>query len=926
MARKAKHPKSRKLVARGVRTHNLKNIRFTVPVGKLTVVTGVSGSGKSSLALDTLFAEGKRRYVESLSAYARQFLAKLERPDVDFISHIPPAIAIRHANDVKNARSTVGTATEIHDYLRLVFARIGETTCLSCGARVTRVSPAEAYGHIKKRFAGNEKVTLVAPVQKGAGEAPGELVARLRARGAVRALAGGRIVLLNEAEPDRLVSSGVLSVVVDRIRSGKTSSDRAAESVANAYALSQRAIALGEHEGKLFLSEQFGCLGCGRGASEPTPLLFSFNSPGGACPACEGFGRIAAVDMDRVIPDKNLSLADGAIRIWESAAYRNWIPTLRRFAKRNKIPWRRPYKRLTAEHKRLIEEGDEGFPGILGFFEYLKRKRYKVHVRVFIARHRRFDTCPSCGGARLVPEALAVKVGGAHIAQLARMPIPELRAFFENLDLSPARRAVAGEIIDEVISRARFLEEVGLSYLALSRQMRTLSAGEAQRINLAAALGSALSGVLYILDEPTVGLHARDTGRLIDTLRRLVDKANTVLAIEHDVRLIRASNHVIDLGPGGGEHGGRVLYQGLPENLTGKNTPTGRALASAYRAVPPKKRRRGRGGLTIRGARTHNLKNVTVRIPLNRFVCVTGVSGSGKSSLITDTLWAAYRRGLGDCSLDAPQLKALEGADSLDEIVLVDPQPLAKSRRSNIATQMGAYGKIRSLLAASSGRTPRDFSFNVPGGRCEHCSGMGTLEVDMVFMANVTTVCETCRGKRFKDKILKVRFRGKGILDILDMTVGEAIEFFADTSAVTRTLAPLAAIGLGYIRLGQSTDTLSGGEAARLKLAGYLKAKKRKDKVLFLFDEPTTGLHPADIEVFLNVIDRLITEGHSVVVIEHNLAVLARADHIIDLGPEGGPLGGRIVGRGAPQAIAQKSTPTARALAAYLSEGMSQPL
>jgi len=924
MARKAKGTKGRKLVARGVRTHNLKNIRFTVPVGKLTVVTGVSGSGKSSLALDTLFAEGERRYVESLSAYARQFLSKLARPDVDFIGHIPPAIAIRHSNDVKNARSTVGTATEIHDYLRLIFARIGETACPQCGGRVTRVSPAEARDHIARRFAEDERIMLVAPVEKGADETIGELVARLRARGALRAVVGDRVVRLDEAETGELATRGVLSVVVDRIRRGNTTGERIAEGVANAYRLAGRAVALGEKGGRLHLSERFACLDCARESAEPDPLLFSFNSPRGACPACEGFGRIATVDVDRVIPDKNLSLAEGAVRIWQSPAYRDWLPYLRRFAERNRIPWRRPYKLLTAKQKRIIEEGDDEFPGIRGFFEYLKRKRYKVHVRVFIAKHRKFETCPACGGARLVPEALAVRLGGAHIAELAAWPIPRLRAFLERLELSPAQRAIAGDAIGDVVSRVRFLERVGLSYITLSRQMRTLSAGEAQRIRLAAALGSALSGVLYILDEPTVGLHARDTGRLIDILRRLVAKANTVVAIEHDVHLIRASDHVIDLGPGGGEHGGRVLYQGPPEKLAGRKTPTGRALVDTRRAAPRRRRPSARRWLTIRGARTHNLKNVTVRIPLNRFICITGVSGSGKSSLITDTLWAAYRRGLGDYSFDPPRLRALEGADSLDEIVLVDPKPLAKSRRSNIVTQMGAYGHIRGLLAASSGLKPGDFSFNVPGGRCERCGGMGKLEVDMVFMASVMTVCETCRGKRFKENVLKVRYRGKNVLEILDMTATEALRFFADTPAVTRALAPLEAIGLGYIRLGQSTDTLSGGEAARLKLATFLKAKKRKGDVLFLFDEPTTGLHPADVEVFASVIESLIAHGHTAVVIEHNLALLARADYIVDLGPEGGPLGGRIVGRGAPETIARKDTPTGRALAAFFA-GKRQP-
>jgi len=918
MASTRKSP--RHLIARGVRTHNLQNVNFRVPIGKLTVVTGVSGSGKSSLALDTLYAEGERRYVESLSTYARQFLERLARPDADYISHIPPAVAIQHRNDVKNARSTVGTATEIHDYMRLIFARIGRAHCALCGGPVRRVAPTAARETLREMASPDAHARIIAPMRLWENETPRELVARARSRGAVRALTTKGMARLDEAKPELLVRSGELQAVVDRVSVARSPASRVAEAVAAAYQLAGRAIAQCDDGTHLTFSENFGCLVCGVLRAEPTPLLFSFNSPRGACPRCEGFGRVPMLDMDRVVPDPMLSLADGAIGIWQRPAYRDILPYFRNFAKRHHIPWRTPYRKLSAAQRRRIMTGDDDFPGIDGFFEWLKRKRYKVHVRVFLARHRKFDRCPVCMGKRIVPEALAVEVGGRNIADLAALPIPELRVFLESLDLARAEKGIAGEIVADVVSRLRFLEDVGLGYLSLARQTRTLSAGESQRIRLAAALGSSLAGVLYILDEPTVGLHARDIDRLIATLKRLVAKSNTVLAIEHDPRVIRAAEHVIDLGPGGGERGGRVLFQGAPEKLARKNTPTGRALAAPPSPAIARRTRRAAGHVTIRKARTHNLKNITVSIPLGRFVCVTGVSGSGKSSLIVDTFYAACRRAEGYSGFDEPGLAAVEGTEAFSEIVLVDAKPLARSRRSNIVTHVGAYTHIRTALSrASGGRVgPGRFSFNVAGGRCPKCKGLGTLDVDMVFMADVTIMCDECQGKRFLPKVLDVSLRGRNILDILDMTADEAHDFFAGNKPILNALAPLRDIGLGYIRLGQSTDTLSGGEAARLKLARYLRSRERSERRLFLFDEPTTGLHPADIELFLGVARKLISQGHSFVVIEHNPGVIAQADYIIDLGPEGGNAGGRVVGRGAVAAIARKDTPTGRALREYL--------
>ena len=909
------------IVARGVRTHNLRNIRFRIPLGKFTVVTGVSGSGKSSLAIDTLYAEGERRYVESLSAYARQFLEKMARPDVDYISSIPPAIAIEHRNDVKNARSTVGTATEIYDYLRLLFARIGRTECASCGGPVERVSPSDVAKFLSERAADEAEILLVAPLAVAEDRSSAELLAQARARGIVRVLDDGVVKRLDEVDARNIERSGRLEAVIDRVETGRVSCDRIAESAAMAYELAGgRLEAVGKSGRRWFFSETFSCLNCGRRANEPSPLLFSFNSPRGACPTCEGFGRVQAIDMDRVIPNPKLTLAEGAISVWQRPAYREIMPYFKRFARRHGIPWDKPYRLLGKKRKALIEKGDDDFPGLNGFFDYLKRKRYKVHVRVLLARLRRFDTCGVCGGTRLVPEALAVRLGALNIAQLCEMPVPELRTFLSGLDLSEGRRAVASELIGEIASRLAFLEKSGLSYLSLSRQMRTLSAGEAQRIRLAAALGSALSGILYILDEPTVGLHPRDVQNLVDTLRRLLEKRNTVVAIEHDTRVIMQSDYVIDLGPGGGTRGGRLLYQGPPAKLVGGSTPTGKALQGQSRPRTALNKRNGRGEIILAGARTHNLKEVTVRIPLGNFVCVTGVSGSGKSSLITDTLHAAYRRMKGEYAYEPPDFDRLEGADAVSDILLIDPSPPAKSRRSNIVTITGAYTYIRRLLADAGGRAarPGHFSFNVPGGRCERCQGMGRLVVNMVFMANVPVVCEECQGKRFKPWVLSARVGGKNVLDILEMTVSEAMRFFADQKALVAALAPLEAIGLGYVRLGQTTDTLSGGEAARLKLAAYLTERARRNPVLFLFDEPTTGLHPADIEIFLRVLDKLIEEGHSAVVIEHNLSVISRADHVIDLGPEGGAGGGQIVAAGNVEQLAEANTPTGRALKEFL--------
>jgi len=957
----------RTIHVQGARTHNLKGITVTVPHRTLTVVTGVSGSGKSSLAFDTLYAEGQMRYVESLSAYSRQFLEQMERPPVDSITGLPPAIALEQKNTVKNARSTVGTATEVADYLRLLLASVGETTCPECGVPVRKHTVEGAVDDVLA-LPPRTRLLVLAPVPHE--DRPWESLRReLERQGFRRLWLGGR--MLDVAEVDEADLGETLEIVIDRLALASDPADsrsRAAEALESAFkaghgraavAVIERAEAPGDSrdegatggssasaspdsladkqpvapgadkppvappksagaapaEGRrLVFDIRFNCPSCGREFPEPDPQLFSFNSAVGACPECEGFGRISGLDPQKIVPDPRKSIDNGAITCWQTPAYKHLHRACRRACHARSIRTDVPYMDLSDAARRYLWEGDEhdeeDWPGIRGFFDWLETKRYKVHVRVMIARYRGYYACPACGGKRLRPEALNVRVGGATIADLCFMAVADLRAWFDALVLPPEEAEQVAIVLREIRARLAYLDDVGLEYLTLDRQTRTLSGGEAQRINLASALGSSLTNTLYVLDEPTVGLHARDTHRLIGILRSLIEKGNTVVVVEHDPEVIAAADHVIDLGPGAGEAGGEVIYQGPAEGLADcEESLTARWMAThADRAVSPYGRSPA-GWITLTGARRHNLRGLDVRVPLGVLCCVTGVSGSGKTTLVHDCLYGQFKQEIGEAVDEVGECDAVEGLDAIDDIVLVDASPIGQSTRSNPVTYVKAYGPIRNLLADTprarvAGITPADFSFNVSGVRCEECKGVGTVTYDMYFMADVTVVCQACGGKRFKKKVLDVRVNGKNIDDILDMTVDEAMAHFADHAGITRRLQPLVDTGLGYIRLGQNTASLSGGEAQRLKLASYLAAPKKGQQYLFIFDEPTTGLHMADVQVLLKTFHRLVHAGHSIVVVEHNLDFISQADWILDLGPEGGAGGGRIVAEGPVEDVA----------------------
>ncbi len=908
----------REIKITGARVNNLKNVSCDIPHDCLTVVTGPSGSGKSSLAFDTLYAEGQRRYIESMSSYARQFLQRIEKPDVDNIQHILPAIALEQKNHVKNARSTVGTATEIYDYLRLLYANVGQTVCDACGGEVSRADPFQIQKALRQYEEGL-KILLLAPVSLK-DFSPDDLIRQ----GFYRIYQHGEMRDLAEAR-GQLSPHDVVRIVIDRlIVKHKALGSRILESIRNALALGNGKIEilrLDTQEIQLYQNE-FACLDCHKPFTEPFPNLFSFNSPMGACPSCEGFGRIIGLDMDKVIPNKNLTLAQGAVHPFTKPAYTEGQEYLEKEARKRKIPLDVPYNQLSDEHKRFVIDGSGSYEGIRGFFDWLETKKYKVHVRVMIARYRGFYPCPDCLGSRLRRDALNVQVGGKNILEIGNMPVHALVRFFDELALSDTHRMVADRLLREVRARLHYLDAIGLSYLTLNRQFRTLSNGEAQRINLSAALGSALTDTLYVLDEPTVGLHARDTDRLIGILKRLRDHGNTIVVVEHDPEVILEADHVIDMGPSGGEEGGRIVFEGPPGEL-GK---VAYSLTARYLNNPllnvyesPRGPRNGRskqdGWIEIRGASGNNLRHITARFPKNRLCCVTGVSGSGKSTLIKQTLFAAYEHSQSrSIDLEEAPHDKIAGLEEFADVLMVDQSPPGRSARSNPVTYVKAYDEIRKLFAESRkamvlGIGAGHFSFNTPGGRCETCEGLGTLTIDMQFMADVTVVCHDCQGRRFNLNVLSIEVDGKNIHDVLNMTVDEAVAFFADRKRIVNKLRPLREIGLGYLKLGQSTATLSGGEAQRLKLASYLpgfvdgEVKSGKEKYLFLFDEPTTGLHMADIALLVQAFRRLVEAGHSLIVIEHNIDFIAQCDYIVDLGPEGGDGGGQIVASGSVQDI-----------------------
>ncbi|MCC6263272.1 MAG: excinuclease ABC subunit UvrA [Bryobacterales bacterium] len=943
------------IVLRGARLHNLKGIDLEIPHNRITVVTGVSGSGKSSLVFDTIYAEGQRRYVESLSAYARQFLERMERPEVDEIDGLAPPIAIRQKNQTRNPRSTVATSTEIYDFLRLLYARVGRTYCPNCGNRVQRDTVDLVADRVLQQPAGS-RWYLLFPVKIAGKADPRKLRDRLfdlRKRGFTRLYQAG--ATFEFSTPESLLGIDFdkdLFVLVDRLVIDPAERGRIVDGIEIAYRESGEVVF--EESGgsgskrqtfnRIRFSEAFTCKHCDAGIVfvDPEPRLFSFNNPFGACPRCQGFGNVIDYDLGLVIPDDTLTLQQGAVHPWSRPQYRWWFTELKRQAKGH-VRLDVSFQQLSKEEKDFIIKGAPGFPGIRGFFEEVETKKYKVQVRAFLSRYRGYSACPDCGGSRLRPEALHLRILGNTIADVVRMNIREALDFFDELQLTPEEAGIATRILVEIRQRLRFLNDVGLEYLTLDRLANTLSGGEAQRIQLATCLGSRLVGACYILDEPSIGLHTRDTLRLIRILEDLRDLGNTVIVVEHDADVMRASDYLVDLGPGAGENGGAVMFAGASRDLfaEGARSLTARYLRGELRVArplpppKPKKAKPGtpskpelqsaRGALRILGARKHNLKNIDVEIPLGKLVALTGVSGSGKSTLMHDVLFQSLRSlGLGgkaahkarsdemeegDDAQFRQACRAVEGLSGLEDVILVDQSPIGRTPRSNPVTYIKAFDHIRDLFASTALARKRHFapgyfSFNVPGGRCEVCQGDGTVTVEMQFLADVELTCEECKGTRFKDAVLEVEYNGLNIHQVLGLTVDEAIAFFSDVPRLVNKLCVLQEVGLGYLRLGQSATTLSGGEAQRIKLAAHM-GQASCAKTLFLFDEPTTGLHFDDIAKLLAAFDRLLENGGSVLVIEHNLDIIRNADWIIDLGPEGGIGGGSLVVAGPPEAIAE---------------------
>ena len=922
---------------RGARVHNLKNISLEVPHNAITVVTGVSGSGKSSLAFDTIYAEGQRRYVESLSAYARQFLERMEKPDVDEISGIAPAVAIRQKNSTRNPRSTVATATEIYDYLRLLFARCGQTFCIKCGAEVRRDNPDEIANKILslppgRRFYVLYELRIVpgqpAVARRGGKKKPAvpsqevlrNALSDIQKRGFNRLYQGGR--LHEFSSPETLLDvdfTRPVYVVVDRLAVSPESRARLVDSIEICYReaggeaiLEFVGDAAGNAADRLVFNERFECKNDGTLYQEPEPRLFSFNNPYGACPRCQGFGNTIDFDLNLVVPDPSKSLDEGAIEPWTKPRYKTLFQEMKKWARSQDIPTNVAWRHLTAEQRKLILEGDpeNDFDGVKGFFNWLERKKYKLHVRVFLSRYRGYATCPECGGTRLRSEARAVRVAGKSITEICALTVKEARAFFAGLQLTEAQSTIADKILEEIRSRLQFLDEVGLDYLSLDRLTSTLSGGESQRIQLATSLGSHLVGALYVLDEPSIGLHPRDTQRLIDILKSLRDLGNTVLVVEHDPDTIEAADHVIDLGPGAGELGGKLLFAGpYDAMLSEPKSLTGRYLNGELRIPVPNNRHRPSGKfLRLFGATLHNLQNVDLMIPLGTLTVVTGVSGSGKSTLVHNVLYRALgaKRNGGSVKEFCDRL---EGDNQITDVVIVDQLPIGRTPRSNPATYLKAFDAIRETFAETpdakrKGYSAGHFSFNVPGGRCETCQGDGTVTVEMQFLADVELICEECRGTRFKSSVLDVRYHGKNIHEVLGLTVREALVFFGNVPKIVSKLKVLNEIGLGYLRLGQSATTLSGGEAQRLKLASHLTRADNRG-ILYILDEPTTGLHFDDIAKLLAAFRKLLESGASLLVIEHNLDVIKSADWLIDMGPEGGDMGGKVIATGTPEQVAR---------------------
>jgi excinuclease ABC subunit A len=944
------------IILRGVRVHNLKSIDLDIPRRKLIVLCGLSGSGKSSLALDTLYAEGQRRYIESFSAYTRQFLQRLEKPEAERIDGIPPAIAVTSKNTSRSSRSTVGTATETNDYLRLLFAKIGHVFCVKCGREVRCESPQNVAESLAQLPPGTRYMIAFRCELPDNGTMD-QLVAGLREDGFVRAIVDGRLVSLDTAVIDALAgeTAHAIYAIVDRLVAGSASDSRLRDSLETAFTKGrgrcyafveegtgdgqQASGAGGRRNGapsrsskngaspspqilidgwpwqRRGFSTQMACEDCDIVYPTPEPRLYSFNSPLGACPECEGFGNVIGIDMDLVVPDPQKSLREGAIAPWSTPAYAHELKELVALAPDYGIPLDVPFRQLSEEHRNLILHGvtDRKFGGLEGFFAWLERRKYKMHIRVFLSRWRSFRPCPACGGTRLRPEALAAQIGGKTIGEISAMKVRDAVAFLGHLDLPDWERQIGRMMLEQVQARVSYLELVGLGYLTLDRTLRTLSGGEARRVALTAALGSSLVNMLYVLDEPSIGLHPRDIHQLLDAIEQLRNRSNTVVVVEHEEAIIRAADRVIEIGPGAGERGGKVVFEGTPEemeqspdSLTGDYLAGRRGFGSVNHRRSP-----SRGWIRLAGAKGNNLRNVTVEFPLGVLCLVTGVSGSGKSTLVQDTLYPALCRRL---RKDAPKPYPHDdvfGDGQLDDVIMVDQSPIGRSPRSNPVTYLKAFDEIRAVFAdtveaRTRGYNAGHFSFNVDGGRCSACQGDGYTQIDMQFLADVYMRCAQCNGARYREEILDVTYRGRNISEVLEMTVREAFTFFRGQPKVQARLKRLIDVGLDYVRLGQPANTLSGGEAQRLKLAGYMSTAKR-GRCLFILDEPTTGLHFSDIVQLLDCFDALLDVGHSLIVVEHNLQIMKAADYIIDLGPGAADEGGQVVAKGTPEMVARTS-------------------
>ena len=911
------HEKS--IYIKGARVHNLKNIEVEIPHEKLVVVTGLSGSGKSTLAFDTIFAEGQRRYVESLSAYARQFLGKISKPDVDIITGIAPAIAIEQKVNTRNPRSTVGTTTEIYDYLKLLYARIGHTFSPVSGQEVRCYSVDDVAAYIQQQGEGG-RVVIAAPLTLGRGQGIIEKLTLLLSDGLMRVWTKGETRLIEDILPqvDEKTRAEEILVVIDRARiaADDDTQTRMRDSVARAFSYGEGICTVITDKGATEFSSRFEADGIQ--FEHPSEHLFSFNNPLGACPRCEGYGKVIGIDEDLVIPDKSKTIYEDAVACWRGETMRKWKEQLVENAYKFDFPIHTPFHELTQEQKRMLWRGNEYFHGLDDFFAYIDSERRKIQFRVMKARYTGKTTCPECGGSRLRREALYVKVGGKIVADLVVMPVDELIAFFAGLELDGHDTKTAARILVEIRNRLQYLADVGLGYLTLDRLSSTLSGGESQRINLSTSLGSNLTGSLYILDEPSIGLHPRDTNRLIKVLQQLRDLGNTVIVVEHEEEVIRAADYIVDIGPKAGYNGGEVVFSGtLPQLLKSRKSLTADYLTGRRAIAPPATERGWSNSILIQGARENNLRNIDVRIPLGVMTCITGVSGSGKSSLAKGILYPALRRLLFDTGVKPGDFDGIGGdVQLLRSVEMIDQNPIGKSSRSNPVTYIKAYDEIRKLFADQpyaqhTGLGASSFSFNIAGGRCEECQGEGVIKVSMQFMADVELVCEACGGKRFRDEILEVKYRGKSIYDVLEMTVDDAIAFFGEDKKdptckrIVERLKPLQDVGLGYIKLGQSSSTLSGGESQRVKLASFLTKDSAQGGVMFIFDEPTTGLHFHDINKLLAAFNALIERGHTIVIVEHNMDVIKCADWVVDLGPEAGTGGGRVVFEGTPRNLEQ---------------------